>query len=105
MDGIGAGTGDDVHVRARIASITGVISRGLDLEFLQRVGIGDTDARIDSGVPGESIAREVVDVDAIHLIVVLINIGAIDAYILRATSQGRRVVYADVCAGRHAEDL
>ena len=43
MDGVGSGLGDHVYVGTRIASVSGIILRCLDLELLKRIRIRDTE--------------------------------------------------------------
>ena len=105
MQGIGAGFGDHVHVGARVTAIARVERGGLNFEFLQGVRIGDADAGVDTGVRRDTGAGEIGDRHAVHLIIVLIDIGAVHADILRAFAEVRRVVYADVRSGGKAQDL
>ena len=82
VDVVGAGFRDDVDVGAGVAAIARVVGRGLNLELLQGVRIGNADAGVDAAIRADAGAGEVQDVDAVHLIVVLVDVRAVDADVL-----------------------
>src|SRR5581483_238234 len=48
MELIAAGARDHVHVGAGVRTVAGVVRGSLNLELLNGVGIGDSDARVDA---------------------------------------------------------
>src|SRR5260370_41064735 len=88
---VGAGLGDYVDVGTRVAAEAGVVGRSLDLEFLNSVRIGDSNARVETEVTRIAVAGGVVDGNAVHLVVVLLGAGAVDAHVLRTAAKCRPV--------------
>ena len=105
VQSIGAGFGHNVHVGAGVAAEAGIVSGGLDLEFLNSVGVGSGDSRIEARVARIVIAGGVVDLDAVHLVVILFRCGAVDAHVLRAASEAGAVGDIAGNAGGQAQNL
>src|SRR5262245_66031322 len=73
---VGAAPGHDVDIGPGVPPETGVVEAGLHLEFLNRVRVGNRHPR------AETTARlQIVDLDAIHLEVVIRSASAVRAEI------------------------
>ena len=102
---IGARARNHVHVSAWMSAVAGVVSRGLDFEFLNRIGIGNSNAGVNAAVLRRTRIGRVDDGDAVHLVIVIAGIGAIHGDVLRALADGGGVVHIGVRAGGHGQEL
>jgi len=65
MEIVGARLGDDINVGARIAPVTRVVGRGLNLEFLNGVRIGNPKRSVLRAFMGAVEAEPVIDCNAV----------------------------------------
>src|ERR1019366_3346933 len=106
VEGIAAALGDHVDVRAGSTAIRGIHRPCLDLEFLDRIGIGNSDP-----TSGEVHHRkEVIGRHAVHLEVVVSAKRAIDAKIALilptgATTESCCVSYLGCDSRRQYDDI
>ena len=107
MENIAAGLCDDVYIGANIATIAGVISRGLDFEFLKCIRIGNRDASSARTYSFSEISdsRETVNRNAIHLIVIRIRAGAIGGDVLGAFRACGRVCHVGIGPGGETQQV
>ena len=86
-------------------AVAGVVGGGLDLEFLNRIRIGNSDAGVNAAVLRRPCIGGVDDGDAVHLVIVAAGIGAVHGDVLGALADRGGVVHAGVRAGRHGQEL
>src|SRR5208282_5848420 len=89
---------DGVDVAAAVTALTGVIEAGADLEFLDRVGVGDRCIR-------QFPKRVVRGRNSLDQVVVVIFSSSVDVDTHIATAQGRGVVQVGRGACRKVEQL
>src|SRR5262249_2924942 len=86
------------------ASVSGVVHRGLHLEFGDSVRSRNGDTRL--GCESRSgIFRKIVGVDAVELEIIGGGLGAIHRYVLRVFAEGSRIRDSDHHSGRERENL
>src|SRR5215831_18811321 len=96
MELIRSGFRHDVYIRAWIPPKAGIVSRGLNLELLEGVRTWYTDSSVQTRVTRSSTIREIGDIHAVHLEVVLAGVVAIHGHVLRAFAECGGIVRARI---------
>src|SRR5579871_283676 len=91
--------GDHVHVRTRVPTIAGIISRRLDFDLFKRIRMRNGNTCVKTTVSYAPSSHHIDDRDAVYLEVVLPRSGAVHAKIKRTSPERRPVVNvnADAC--------
>src|SRR5262245_36624846 len=104
MEIIAAGPGHYVYVRSGVATVARVVCRGLNLELLNRIRVGNRDAGVKTIVRGTIVAGRIVDGDTVHLEIVLFRIRSVHAHVERSLTVGNAICRVDRDTGRHPEN-
>src|SRR5262249_39666730 len=105
MELIRSGLRNDVHIRAWISPVAGVVRRGLNLKLLKGVWAGYSNSGIKARIAGGSTICEIGDVDSVHLEIILAGVIAIHRHVLGAFAERCGVVGRGVGAGRQGQNL
>src|SRR5262249_19158934 len=100
---VAATLGHDVYVGSGVPAITRIVSRCLNFEFLNCIGIGNCDAGVKTRVGGFVITRGIVDRHAVHLEIVLLWISAVHAHVFGTFSEGGPVIRCDGNTCKHSQ--
>src|SRR5438876_8270939 len=104
MKVVASAPGYNVDVRSRVTAIARIVSRCLNFEFLNCIGIGNGDAGVKTGVRSFVVTGSVVDGNAVHLKVVLLRIGTIHAHVFSAFAKGSSVRRGDGDTRGHSQN-
>ncbi len=101
MEVVGSGPSNHIHVGAWIATVTGVVTRRLNLELRNRIRIGHGKRAIQCALGDAAQTHVVVNRDAILQIGVLTGRTPIDRHVCGALANCRGITHVGADARRH----
>ena len=105
MQFVSAGLRHHIDVGARISSVTRVVCRGLDFEFLNRIRVGNWKRREEATVIPNVETRPVVDRCSIHLVIILGIVGPIDGDDQPSLAKSRGVIHVGAGTSGHGNQV